>query len=198
MKTTKKAFPQLSSTNSFNTSNSKNRLGQLSSNKNNYFFQTPSTSKRGNTTTSTKKDEISTGLNSPIISISSSKRGIASRIANKEIITKLYYTNSSSKKVIQNNKKEKRNKLERKKSDFLIDREKEVIKFFLKKHNTDLKNIMTKNNKKIHNILNGKNINQTNNFSNRIIEINEFKQFIQKNQFDKDLLKTFKKKSSFH
>ena len=60
------------------------------------------------------------------------------------------------------------------------------------------------NNKKIQTILLGKNcigknLNVKNNLNNnRLNEINEFKQFIQKNQFDKELLKTIKKRGSFH
>ena len=92
--------------------------------------------------------------------------------------------------------------MKRKKSDFIVDREIEAVKYFLKKHNTDLKNVMRINNKKIQTLLNGKNTNHTNFFNNNTVnkfnEINEFKQFIQKNQFDKELLKTIKKKGSFH
>lgn len=207
LKTNKKIFPQLSSANSFNSSNNKKKSGmiQLSSTKKNYYFQTPSTSniKGGNSTTSTKKSKFSSDLNSPIISISSNKTGSAPRIDNKDIITKLYYNNSSSKDIIQNKENENLNntKLKRK-SDFIIDREIEVVKYFLKKHNTDLKNVMRINNKKIQTLLNGKNNNHTNFFNNNTVnkfnEINEFKQFIQKNQFDKELLKTIKKKGSFH
>ena len=207
LKTNKKLFPQLSSTNSFNNSNCKKRLGmaQLSSTKKNYYFQTPSTSniKSGNSTTSTKKSTFS-DLNSPIISISSNKTGSAPRIDNKDFITKLYYNNSSSKDIIQNKENENLNntKMKRKKSDFIVDREIEAVKYYLKKHNTDLKNVMRINNKKIQTILNGKNINHTHFFNNNAVnkfnEINEFKQFIQKNQFDKELLKTIKKKGSFH
>ena len=212
MNTTKKVFPQLSSTNSFNTSNSKNKLNcaQLSSVKKSYYFQTPSTSnfKAENSTASTQKDGFSSNYNSPITTISSSKLGPSSRIDKKEIITKLYYNNSSSKISFQNNKNKNENiinaKFERKKSDFIIDREKEVTNYFLKRHNTDLKNVMNSNNKKIQTILNDKNINNhnifnnNNNNGNKINEINEFKQFIQKNQFDKELLKTIKKRGSFH
>ena len=208
LKTNKKLFPQLSSANSFNNSNSKKKLGmvQLSSTKKNYYFQTPSTSniKGGNSTTSTKKSTFSSDLNSPIISISSNKTGSAPRIDNKDIITKLYYNNSSSKDIIHNKENENlnNNKMKRKKSDFIVDREIEAVKYFLKKHNTDLKNVMRINNKKIQTLLNGKNINHTHFFNNNTVnkfnEINEFKQFIQKNQFDKELLKTIKKKGSFH
>ena len=85
----------------------------------------------------------------------------------------------------------------------MIDRDKDSIKYLLKKHNTDLKNVMKINNKKIQTILIGKNCfgkkNVKNNLNNnRINEINEFKQFIQKNQFDKEMLKTIKKRGSFH
>ena len=203
----KKLFPQLSSTNSFNNSNTKKRSGiiQLSSTKKNYYFQTPSTSniKGGNSTTSTKKSKFSRDLNSPIISISSNKTSSAPRIENKDIITKLYYNNSSSKEIIQNKENENiNNKKLKRKNDFIIDREIEVVKNFLKKHNTDLKNVMRINNKKIQTLLNGKNANHTNLFNNNTInkfnEIKEFRQFIQKNQFDKELLKTIKKKGSFH
>jgi hypothetical protein len=204
MKTTKKLFPQLSSTNSFNTSNSKNRLNaiQLSSNKKNYFFQTPSTSnaKGCGYTTSTKNGTFSPNLNSSLISISSSKLGNKSKIENRGIITKLYYNNSSSK--IKNNEKAIKN--DRRKNELIIDREKEMVKDILRKHNTDLKIMMKNNNKKLHNLLNGKNNNNyfnnfnENNNNSKINEINEFKQFIQKNQFDKELLKTIKKKGSFH
>ena len=205
MKTSKKIFPQLASANSFNTSNSKNRLNiaQLSSIKKNYFFQTPSTSniKGGGFTTSTKNGTFSSNLNSPIISISSSKVGNYSKIDNKDIITKLYYNNSSS-KINKNNENFGISKNDRKKNEFIIDREKEVVRYFLKKHNTDLKIMIKNNNKKIHTLLNGKNnhfnhFNENNN-TNKINEINEFKQFIQKNQFDKELLKTIKKRGSFH
>ena len=204
MKTNKKLFPQLSSANSFNTSNSKNKLNmaQLSTIKKSYYFQTPSTNIRGgNDTTSTKKGSFSSNLNSPIISISSSKMGIGSRIDKKDLITKLYYNNSSSKNIIQKNKNENitNSKLDKRNNDIIIDREKEVVKYLLKKHNTDLKNVMKINNKKIQTILNGKNFNfGNNNNGNKKNEINEFKQFIQKNQFDKELLKTIKKRGSFH
>ena len=211
MNTTKKLFPQLSSANSFNTSNSKNKLNcaQLSSVKKNYYFQTPSTSnlKAENSTNSTKKGAISSNYNSPIISISSSKLGPSSRIdKNKEIITKLYYNNSSSKISFRNggNKNENiiKRKVERKKSDFFVDRDEKVVKYFLKKHNTDLKNVMNINSKKIQTILNEKNFNHLNffknNTGNKMNEINEFKQYIQQNQFDKELLKNIKKRGSFH
>jgi len=210
MNTTKKLFPQLSSANSFNTSNSKNKLNcaQLSSVKKNYYFQTPSTSnlKAENSTNSTKKGALSSNYNSPIISISSSK-GPSSRIdKNKEIITKLYYNNSSSKISFRNggNKNENiiKRKVERKKSDFFVDRDEKVVKYFLKKHNTDLKNVMNINSKKIQTILNEKNFNHLNffknNTGNKMNEINEFKQYIQQNQFDKELLKNIKKRGSFH
>ena len=193
MKTTKKLFPQLSSANSFNTSNSKKKLNaiQLSSNKKNYFFQTPSTSnvKGCGFTTSTKNGTFSSNLNSSVIS----------KIDNKGIITKLYYDNSSSK--IKNNEQFIKN--DRKKNEFIIDREKEVVRNLLKKHDTDLKIMMKNKTQKIHNLLNAKNNNYFNNFNennnnSKINEINEFKQFIQKNQFDKELLKTIKKRGSFH
>ena len=202
----KKLFPQLSSTNSFNTSNSK----KLNSIKKNYYYQTPSNSniKLNNVSTSTKNGTFASNLNTPIISISSnSKLANISKTDNKDIITKLYYGNSSSKKMVNNNKfnDSTTKKLERKKNEILIDRERDSIKCLLKKHNTDLKNVIKINNKKIQTILNGrsglgKNIgdNNANSNNNRISEINEFKQFIQKNQFDKELLKTIKKRGSFH
>ena len=203
--TSKKLFPQLSSTNSFNTSNSK----KLNSIKKNYYYQTPSNSniKLNNVSTSTKNGTFASNLNTPIISISSnSKLANFSKTDNKDIITKLYYGNSSSKKMVKNNKfnDSTTKKLERKKKEVLIDRERDSIKCLLKKYNTDLKNVIKINNKKIQTILNGRNglgknmgENNTNN-NNRISEINEFKQFIQKNQFDKELLKTIKKRGSFH
>ena len=202
----KKLFPQLSSTNSFNTSNSK----KLNSIKKNYYYQTPSNSniKLNNVSTSTKNGTFASNLNTPIISITSnSKLANISKTYNKDIITKLYYGNSSSKKMVKNNKfnDSTSKKLERKKNEILIDRERDSIKCLLKKHNTDLKNVIKINNKKIQTILNGrsglgKNLgdNNANSNNNRISEINEFKQFIQKNQFDKELLKTIKKRGSFH
>ena len=202
----KKLFPQLSSTNSFNTSNSK----KLNSIKKNYYYQTPSNSniKLNNVSTSTKNGTFASNLNTPIISITSnSKLANISKTYNKDIITKLYYGNSSSKKMVKNNKfnDSTSKKLERKKNEILIDRERDSIKCLLKKHNTDLKNVIKINNKKIQTILNGrsglgKNLgdNNANSNNNRISEINEFKQFIQKNQFYKELLKTRKKRGSFH
>ena len=213
LKTSKKLFPQLSSTNSFNTSNSKNKLalGQLSSIKKNYYYQTPSSNmKIGNISTSTKKGSFSSNLNTPIISDSlNSKIASFSRTDNKDIIMKLYYGNSTSKKLVKNNKfnDSTTKKLEKKKNEVIIDRERDSIKYLLKKHNTDLKNVVKINNHKIQNLLNGKgnngknkneNNNVNNNNLNRISEINEFKQYIQKNQFDKELLKTIKKRGSFH
>ena len=213
LKTSKKLFPQLSSTNSFNTSNSKNKLalGQLSTVKKNYYYQTPSSNmKIGNISTSTKKGSFSSNLNTPIISNNlNSKMATFSKTDNKDIIMKLYYDNSTSKKLMKNNKynNSTTKKLEKKKNEILIDKEKDSIKYLLKKHNTDLKNVLKINNKKIQTILNGKgglgkNMSENNNIHynnlNRINEINEFKQFIQKNQFDKELLKTIKKRGSFH
>ena len=213
LKTSKKLFPQLSSTNSFNTSNSKNKLalGQLSTVKKNYYYQTPSSNmKIGNISTSTKKGSFSSNLNTPIISNNlNSKMATFSKTDNKDIIMKLYYGNSTSKKLMKNNKynDSTTKKLEKKKNEILIDKEKDSIKYLLKKHNTDLKNVLKINNKKIQTILNGKgglgkNMSENNNIHfnnrNRINEINEFKQFIQKNQFDKELLKTIKKRGSFH
>ena len=80
-------------------------------------------------------------------------------------------------------------KRNRKRSEFIIDWEKEAVRYLLKKHNTDLKIMIKNNNKKIHTLLNGrnnyfKNHNQNNNNN----KINEFMQFIQKNQIDKELL----------
>ncbi len=210
LKTSKKLFPQLSSTNSFNTSNSKNKsgLGQLSSIKKNYYYQTPSSSnmKIGNISTSTKNATFASNLNTPIISNNlNSKINSFSKTDNKDIIMKLYYGNSTSKKIVKNNKfnDSSNKKLERQKNEILIDRERDSIKYLLKKHNTDLKNVLKINNKKIQTILNGKNcfgknLNENNINNNRLNEINEFKQFIQKNQFDKELLKTIKKRGSFH
>jgi hypothetical protein len=210
LKTSKKLFPQLSSTNSFNTSNSKNKLGlgQLSSIKKNYYYQTPSSSnmKIGNISTSTKNATFASNLNTPIISNNlNSKINSFSKTDNKDIIMKLYYGNSTSKKIVKNNKfnDSSTKKLDRQKNEFLIDRERDSIKYLLKKHNTDLKNVLKINNKKIQTILNGKNcfgknLNENNINNNRLNEINEFKQFIQKNQFDKELLKTIKKRGSFH
>ena len=209
LKTSKKLFPQLSSTNSFNVSNSKNKLalGLLSSNKKNYY-QTPSSSniKLENITTSTKNGSSISNMNTPIISNTfDSKINSISKTDNKDIILKLYYGNSTSKKLFKNNKfhDSTNKKLSSNKNDLLIDRDKDSIKYLLKKHNTDLKNVMKINNKKIQTILIGKNCfgkkNVKNNLNNnRINEINEFKQFIQKNQFDKDMLKTIKKRGSFH
>ena len=205
--TSKKLFPQLSSTNSFNTSNSKNKLNSI---KKNYYYQTPSNSniKLNNISTNSKNRTLASNLNTPVISISSnSKLSNFSRTDNKDIITKLYYGDSSSKKIVKNNKfnDSTTKKLERKKNEILIDKERDSIKCLLKKHNTDLKNVIKINNKKIQTILSGrsglgKNLgdNNINSNNNRISEINEFKQFIQKNQFDKELLKTIKKRSSFH
>ena len=197
LKTSEKLFPQLSSTNSFNTSNSKKNkliLGQLSSIKKNYNYQTPSSTtnvKIGTATASTKKGSINSNLNTPIISNSSIKMNSFSRTDNKNVIMKLYYGDSTSKKIMQNNG------FELKKKEFLVDREKDSIKYLLKKHNTDLKNVLKINNKKIQTILNNKNkIGNSN--TNRINEINEFKQYIQKNQFDKEMLKKIKKRGSFH
>ena len=204
--TSKKLFPQLSSTNSFNTSNTKTKLSTI---KKNYYYQTPSNSniKLGNISTSTKNGTFNSNLNTPIIS--NSKLDNFSKTDNKDIIMKLYNGNSSSKKIDNNNvnnfinKINKFNndsttkKLERKKTELLFDRERDSIKCLLKKHNTDLKNVIKINNKKIQTILNGKNNNNKNNM-NRLNEINEFKQYIQKNQFDKELLKTIKKRGSFH
>ena len=210
LKTSKKLFPQLSSTNSFNTSNSKNKLGlgQLSSIKKNYYYQIPSSSnmKIGNISTSTKNATFASNLNTPIISNNlNSKINSFSKTDNKDIIMKLYYGNSTSKKIVKNNKfnDSSTKKLDRQKNEFLIDRERDSIKYLLKKHNTDLKNVLKINNKKIQTILNGKNcfgknLNENNINNNRLNEINEFKQFIQKNQFDKELLKTIKKRGSFH
>ena len=211
MKTTKKIFPQLSSANSFNTSNSKKRIStaQLSSIKKNYHFLTPSTTNiKGGQSSTTTKGTFSSSLNSPVIS-SSSKIGLSSKIDSRDLITKLYYNNSSAKNLIHNkNNKNFENatnsKLERKKDEFLMGKDKENVKYFLKRHNTDLKNVLRINNKKIQKVLSGKKFNFCNNFgdsinnSNKITEINEFKQFIQKNQFDKELLKTIKKRGSFH
>ena len=207
--TSKKLFPQLSSTNSFNTSNTKTKLSTI---KKNYYYQTPSNSniKLGNISTSTKNGTFNSNLNTPIIS--NSKLDNFSKTDNKDIIMKLYNGNSSSKKIGNNNLNNFNNKinkfnndstnkkLERKKTELLFDRERDSIKCLLKKHNTDLKNVIKINNKKIQTILNGKNNNNYNNKSNinRISEINEFKQYIQKNQFDKELLKTIKKRGSFH
>ena len=213
--TSKKLFPQLSSTNSFNTSNSKNKLtlGQLSSIKKNYYYQTPSSSnmKVANISTSAKNNTFSSNLNTPIISNTlNSKINSYSRTDNKDIIMKLYYGNSTSKKMAKNYQfnDSTTKKLEKKKNEFLVDRERDSIKYLLKKHNTDLKNVFKINNKKIQTILNGKNclgknLNGNNNIinninNNRLNEINEFKQYIQKNQFDKELLKTIKKRGSFH
>ena len=211
MKTSKKLFPQLSSTNSFNISNSKNKLalGHLSSIKKNYYYQTPSSSniKLGNITTSTKNGSLNSNMNTPIISNTlNSKLSSISKTDNKEIIMKLYYGNSTSKKLFKNNQfnDSTNKKLSNKKNDFLVDKEKDSIKYLLKKHNTDLKNVLKINNKKIQTILLGKNcigknLNVKNNLNNnRLNEINEFKQFIQINQFDKELLKTIKKRGSFH
>ena len=211
LKTSKKLFPQLSSTNSFNISNSKNKLalGHLSSIKKNYYYQTPSSSniKLGNITTSTKNGTLNSNMNTPIISNTlNSKLSSISKTDNKEIIMKLYYGNSTSKKLFKNNQfnDSTNKKLSNKKNDFLVDKEKDSIKYLLKKHNTDLKNVLKINNKKIQTILLGKNcigknLNVKNNLNNnRLNEINEFKQFIQKNQFDKELLKTIKKRGSFH
>ena len=211
LKTSKKLFPQLSSTNSFNISNSKNKLalGHLSSIKKNYYYQTPSSSniKLGNITTSTKNGSLNSNMNTPIISNTlNSKLSSISKTDNKEIIMKLYYGNSTSKKLFKNNQfnDSTNKKLSNKKNDFLVDKEKDSIKYLLKKHNTDLKNVLKINNKKIQTILLGKNcigknLNVKNNLNNnRLNEINEFKQFIQKNQFDKELLKTIKKRGSFH
>ena len=209
LKTSKKLFPQLSSTNSFNTSNSKNKLSSI---KKSYYYQTPSTSniKVGNISTSTKNGTFVSNLNTPVISISSnSKIANFSKTDNKNIIMKLYYGNSTSKKMVKNkyNNDSTAKKIEKKKTEILIDKERDSIKCLLKKHNTDLKNVIKINNKKIQTILNGKsgigkNMNDyhyNNNINNnRLSEINEFKQFIQKNQFDKELLKTIKKRGSFH
>ena len=209
LKTSKKLFPQLSSTNSFNTSNSKNKLSSI---KKSYYYQTPSTSniKVGNISTSTKNGTFVSNLNTPVISISSnSKIANFSKTDNKNIIMKLYYGNSTSKKMVKNkyNNDSTAKKIEKKKTEILIDKERDSIKCLLKKHNTDLKNVIKINNKKIQTILNGKsgigknmNDNHYNNNinNNRLSEINEFKQFIQKNQFDKELLKTIKKRGSFH
>ena len=203
--TSKKLFPQLSSTNSFNTSNTKTKLSTI---KKNYYYQTPSNSniKLGSISTSTKNCTFNSNLNTPIIS--NSKLDNFSKTDNKEIIMKLYNGNSSSKKLGNNNINNFNNninkfnndstnkKLERKKTELLFDRERDSIKCLLKKHNTDLKNVVKINNKKIQTILNGKNNNKSN--MNRLSEINEFKQYIQKNQFDKELLKTIKKRGSFH
>ena len=203
--TSKKLFPQLSSTNSFNTSNAKTKLSTI---KKNYYYQTPSNSniKLGSISTSTKNCTFNSNLNTPIIS--NSKLDNFSKTDNKEIIMKLYNGNSSSKKLGNNNINNFNNninkfnndstnkKLERKKTEILFDRERDSIKCLLKKHNTDLKNVVKINNKKIQTILNGKNNNKSN--MNRLSEINEFKQYIQKNQFDKELLKTIKKRGSFH
>ena len=203
--TSKKLFPQLSSTNSFNTSNTKAKLSTI---KKNYYYQTPSNSniKLGSISTSTKNCTFNSNLNTPIIS--NSKLDNFSKTDNKEIIMKLYNGNSSSKKLGNNNINNFNNninkfnndstnkKLERKKTEILFDRERDSIKCLLKKHNTDLKNVVKINNKKIQTILNGKNNNKSN--MNRLSEINEFKQYIQKNQFDKELLKTIKKRGSFH
>ena len=96
LKTSEKLFPQLSSTNSFNTSNSKKNkliLGQLSSIKKNYNYQTPSSTtnvKIGTATASTKKGSINSNLNTPIISNSSLKMNSFSRTDNKNVIMKLY------------------------------------------------------------------------------------------------------------
>ena len=166
--------------------------------------------KIGNISTSTKKGSFSSNLNTPIISDSlNSKIASFSRTDNKDIIMKLYYGNSTSKKLVKNNKfnDSTSKKLEKKKNEVIIDRERDSIKYLLKKHNTDLKNVVKINNHKIQNLLNGKgnngkNKNENNNVNNsnlnRISEINEFKQYIQKNQFDKELLKTIKKRGSFH
>jgi len=203
--TSKKLFPQLSSTNSFNTSNTKTKLSTI---KKNYYYQTPSNSniKLGSISTSKKNCTFNSNLNTPIIS--NSKLDNFSKTDNKEIIMKLYNGNSSSKKLGNNNINNFNNninkfnndstnkKLERKKTELLFDRERDSIKCLLKKHNTDLKNVVKINNKKIQTILNGKNNNKSN--MNRLSEINEFKQYIQKNQFDKELLKTIKKRGSFH
>ena len=203
--TSKKLFPQLSSTNSFNTSNTKTKLSTI---KKNYYYQTPSNSniKLGSISTSTKNCTFNSNLNTPIIS--NSKLDNFSKTDNKEIIMKLYNGNSSSKKLGNNNINNFNNninkfnndstnkKLERKKTELLFDRERDSIKCLLKKHNTDLKNVVKINIKKIQTILNGKNNNKSN--MNRLSEINEFKQYIQKNQFDKELLKTIKKRGSFH
>ena len=203
--TSKKLFPQLSSTNSFNTSNTKTKLSTI---KKNYYYQTPSNSniKLGSISTSTKNCTFNSNLNTPIIS--NSKLDNFSKTDNKEIIMKLYNGNSSSKKLGNNNINNFNNninkfnndstnkKLERKKTELLFDRERDSIKCLLKKHNTDLKNVVKINNKKIQTILNGKNNNKSN--MNRLSDINEFKQYIQKNQFDKELLKTIKKRGSFH
>ena len=203
--TSKKLFPQLSSTNSFNTSNTKTKLSTI---KKNYYYQTPSNSniKLGSISTSTKNCTFNSNLNTPIIS--NSKLDNFSKTDNKEIIMKLYNGNSSSKKLGNNyinnfnnninkfNNDSTNKKLERKKTELLFDRERDPIKCLLKKHNTDLKNVVKINNKKIQTILNGKNNNKSN--MNRLSEINEFKQYIQKNQFDKELLKTIKKRGSFH
>lgn len=145
-------------------------------------------------------------MNTPIISNNlNSKINSFSKTDNKDIIMKLYYGNSTSKKIVKNNKfnDSSTKKLDRQKNEFLIDRERDSIKYLLKKHNTDLKNVLKINNKKIQTILNGKNcfgknLNENNINNNRLNEINEFKQFIQKNQFDKELLKTIKKRGSFH
>ena len=204
--TSKKLFPQLSSTNSFNTSNTKTKLSTI---KKNYYYQTPSNSniKLGSISTSTKNCTFNSNLNTPIIS--NSKLDNFSKTDNKEIIMKLYNGNSSSKKLGNNNINNFNNninkfnndstnkKLERKKTELLFDRERDSIKCLLKKHNTDLKNVIKINNKKIQTILNGKTNNNKSNM-NRLSEINEFKQYIQKNQFDKELLKTIKKRGSFH
>ena len=208
------------------TSNSNNK--QISTLKNSYHFKTPSASnnKGGvNPYSSSHNRTNCSSLNTALFSSSSNKTGGTSRIDKKDILSKLCATKSSIQKLIQSSlKKENKSFLANKKEEkyefnkALFAKAKKIkeegehnnIGYILKKYNTDLKNVLKNNNIKLNKLKSDRNCLFTKNSfvestnvkfvksGNKIKDINEFKQLMQKNQFDKELLKTMKKRGSFH
>ena len=213
--------------NSNPTSNSKNKKISSLKNSYHFKTPSASNNKgRVNPYSSSHNRTNCSSINTALFSSSSNKTGGTSRTEKNDILSRLCTAKSSIQKLIQSSlKKEKKSFLTNKKEEkcefnkVLFAKAKKIkeggehnnIGYILKKYNTDLKNVLKNNSKKLNNNLKSDRncLFDKNSFvegnnakfiksGNKMKDIKEFKQLMQKNQFDKEMLKTMKKRGSFH